>query len=625
MKKLIVMLLIGVILLGITSLAAGYNEAPLLKELVKAGKLPPLDQRLPKEPKVLSKERNEVPAEDINFEIGRYGGTLRSVRPDPNWNPDIFVMCDEPLLSAPGILAIGIKGNVLKGYDVSPDEKVFTFYLREGLKWSDGVPVTTEDILFTYEDVLLNDKITPTFPRWMRARNRADGEPMKLEVIDKYRFRISFTEPYGGFPSWLTIIGWKGYTELLKPKHYLKQFHTKYTPLEKLEPEIKKEALAKGEWWTLFNLRDILNWELTSQRSVGFPTLNPWMMVEATPTTTTFERNPYYFKVDSAGNQLPYIDRIKDVLVANVEVSTMKAIGGEVDFLREDATLNKLDLYKANAEKAGYRVQLLDMHVDPVGLHFNQTYPDPTWQKVVRDSRFRKAVTLAINREHMIDSIYFGFAVPTRDVPSEYNPSKANALLDEMGLSKRDAEGYRLGPDGKTFIVPFEIAMLAPDIVPVTELVVAYLKDVGIKATMKTIDPGLWETRAAANELMATSMWNHAPLWWGWSGPFGWGDIDRFDWSLWWNWFDTGGKIGEEPPAVIKKFLELRESSVTVPPERSLEIVKEYKKLMYDEVFFVQLLTEVKYPLIVNKKLGNVPHKGFAIAGNFAGEQLFFK
>ncbi|MGQ9629534.1 MAG: ABC transporter substrate-binding protein [bacterium] len=599
-----------------------YKEAPMLAELVKAGKLPPVEQRLPKEPKVLSAERNEIPKGDLKFEIGRYGGILRTVQDAPAWNPDIFVMCDEPLLSAPGILAEGIGGNVAKGYEVSPDEKVFTFYLREGLKWSDGVPVTTEDVLFTYEDFLMNEKLTPVFPRWMRSANKPAGKPLKVEIVDKYTFRVSFDEPYGGFPAQLAILFWKGYTELLKPKHYLKQFHIRYTPLEKLEPEIQKESLAKGEWWTLFNKRDITNWELTRPEAIGFPTLNPWMIVKATPTVAIYERNPYYFKVDSAGNQLPYIDGIRSEIVQNVEVSTMRVIAGEVDFLREDATLNKLDLYKENAKKGGYRVQLLDMHVTPADVILNLTHSDPVWRQVVRDVRFRKALSLAIDRKEIIDAVYFGFAELPTAVPSDYDPKEANRLLDEMGLDKRDAEGWRLGPDGKTFTIPFEVAMHAPDIIPVTEMIVEYYKAVGINTTMKVIDAGLQGTRRVANELKAEVGWHHGPqLWWGAL----WDYVPSRYGPLWNRWLTTAGKDGEEPPADVKRFIDAMDRSIAASPEKRQAAIDEYRRMMYDNLYAIITTQNVKYPLIVSEKLGNVPHAGFAIAANFSGEQLFFK
>ncbi|RLE09492.1 hypothetical protein DRJ00_04085, partial [Candidatus Aerophobetes bacterium] len=258
----VILLGVAICLLGATSaLAMKYNESPMLKTKVAAGLLPPVEERLPEEPMVVG-PGVLVPKGNLDFEIGQYGGTLRSVQPDPEWNPDIFVMCDEPLLCAPGILgsdidgSVPIKGNIVDDFKVSDNYKVFTFHLRKGLKWSDGHPVTTEDVLFAYEDVLLNEKLTPIFPQWLRAANKPDGEPMKLEVIDDYTFRIKFAEPYGGFLDQLAILFWKGYTDLIKPKHYLKNFHVRYTPLEKLEPLIKEEGLAKGEWWTLFNKKD---------------------------------------------------------------------------------------------------------------------------------------------------------------------------------------------------------------------------------------------------------------------------------------------------------------------------------------------------------------------------------
>ena len=194
-RRLIVVLLSTVmcLLAVISALAVTYNESPMLRTKVAAGELPPVGERLPLEPEVLSAERNEVPKENLDFEIGEYGGILRSVQINPGFNPDIFCMLCEPLVSAPGILAKDIKGNILKDFEVSEDEKVFTFHMREGLKWSDARPVTTEDVLFAYEDVLLNEKLTPVFPIWLRSGNKSDGEPMKLEVIDDYTFSISFT------------------------------------------------------------------------------------------------------------------------------------------------------------------------------------------------------------------------------------------------------------------------------------------------------------------------------------------------------------------------------------------------------------------------------------------------
>ena len=599
-----------------------YSEAPELAARVAAGELPPVEERLPLEPRVISAEHNDIPAADLNFEVGTYGGILRSVQPDPSWNPDIFVMNDESLLAAPGILADGIGGNVASSFEVSTDGRVFTLTLREGIKWSDGVPVTTEDVRFTYEDFLLNDQLTKVFPRWMRSASKSDGEPLQIEIVDDYTFRISFAERYDGFPAYLSIVQWKGYTEFVKPAHYLKQWHADYTPLADLEDEIAEEGLGKGEWGALFNNRDARNWDLTRPKALGFPVLNPWMLVDQSPTVSVFDRNPYYFKVDSAGQQLPYINGLRSQVVADVEMSNLKVLAGEVDFLREDATLDKLDLYKENEDRAGYEIVLLDMHVSPTDARLNLTFDDPVWRQVVGDVRFRTALSHAINRDEIIDAIYFGFATPSTFVPSAYDPDTANRLLDEVGLDQRDAQGFRLGPDGKTFEIPFEIAMHATDMVPVTEMIAEYWKDVGIKTTMKTIEPGLQRTRRNANELQADMGWHHGPeLWWGalWDFvPSGYG-------MRWHTWFQTAGAEGEEPPDDVKAFIAAMDRSIARSGAEREAAIDEVRQMMQENVYIILNVEDVKYPLVVNKNLGNVPTGGFAIAANFAGEQLFFK
>ena len=206
-----------------------YHESPMLAALVASGDLPPVDERLPEEPFVVG-QGVLIEDEYLDFEIGQFGGTLRLVHDRVGWNPDVFIMGNEPLVTAPtGDISVkGIRGNILHGYEVSDDNKVFTFRLRKGLRWSDGMPVTMEDVRFAYEDVLRNERITASVPGWLRAGNKRDGDPMTLDVVDPWTFRISFSEPYGGFLSQLAIVIWQGYQYILKPKHYLEQYHADY-------------------------------------------------------------------------------------------------------------------------------------------------------------------------------------------------------------------------------------------------------------------------------------------------------------------------------------------------------------------------------------------------------------
>ena len=630
-RSLVVLVVLSVAslsLLGATSiLAAGhYNEAPMLQELVAAGRLPSVDERLPEEPFVVG-QGVLITNEHLDFEIGKYGGTLRLVHFRVGWNPDTFVMGNEPLLSAPGISVKGIRGNILHSFEVSDDNKTFTFHMRKGLKWSDGVPVTIEDVLYAYEDVLMNKEITPSVPAWLRAGNSPDGEPMKLDVIDDWTFRIRFAQPYGGFLSQLTIVGWRGYNDLLKPKHHLKQFHVRYTPLEKLEPMIREAGFEKGEWARLYSAKGFTSRaDLFRPKGLGLPSLAPWVMVSTTPTLVRYERNPYYFKVDPEGNQLPYIDRLRDEQSADVETSNIRVMAGEVDFFREGGSVINLPLYKENEEKGGFRAVLLNWHGSSY-ITLNHTHSDPVFRGLVRDVRFRRALNMGLNREEILEVIRFGLASLPEIVPSDHDPVKANQLLDEMGLSRRDAEGWRLRPDGKRLVIHLEISSRHPDFVPTSELVVDYWKELGIELKAKTIDSTLRATRSNANELMATMEANHMPIW-RVAGGFNSDYLPWRDWgTLWGAWYKSKGKEGEKPPADIERMYELSELTSTAVPF-SPESEKGFDELyasFYENVYFFHILENIKQTLLVSSRLGNVPHDGFTIGVNYSVEQMFFK
>ncbi len=597
------------------------RQSPMFQELVKAGKLPPLEERLPIVPGTCV----DVPADEIDLEIGRFGGTIRMVHTMPDSDPYVFCMNNEALVRGPGLLGNDVVGNVVKGFQVTDNETVFTFYMREGMKWSDGQPLTTDDIAFTYQDVLMNTDLTPTVPQWLRSGNSVKGEPFKLDVLDSYTFRITFTQSYGGFIAQCDIVAWRGATELLKPKHYLKNYHAAYTPLVQLEPKIKEAGFQPGAWAHLFNLKDMTNWEPLPEVGIGFPRFSPWQAVQHAPTAVALDRNPYYFKVDKAGNQLPYCDTIRTELVQDVQMNVLQIISGEVDFVSggaQGASIQDLSVLKENERRAGYRLVIQDMHVCPVNIFLNQTNADPVWRKVVRDVRLRKALTLGINRQQIIETVYAGLAGLPKNVPAEYDPDAAKKLLDEMGLNKKDGDGFRLGPDGKTFEIPFEVAQYSADHVPVAELVVEFWNALGVKTSMKVIDPGLQGERIAANQLKAHVGWNHyPPLWWGaiW-------DVVPIHWGPMWNqWFSTGGEKGEEPPDAVKRMVELIEQSLVVSQDRRQEMVAEHAKLNYDNIFIIYVVEDAKYPTIANKNMFNVPKKGFAINTSLSGEQFFYR
>ncbi|NMB11069.1 MAG: ABC transporter substrate-binding protein [Firmicutes bacterium] len=622
--KLVSIVLGLVLILGFASvaLAMEYKEAPMLAEKVKAGALPPIEERLPKEPFIVG-PGVLVQEEHLDWQPGVYGGTMKSVNIQPDWQPDFFLGTREALVSVPGLSSGPVMPNLVSSYSVNDDNTEFTFTIREGLRWSDGVLVTTEDVRFVFEDIYLNEELTPVYPVKFRSAGRATGETVKLTIVDDLTFILTFDEPYGSFLTEISIKGWEGYSALLLPSHFLKNYHIKYTPAEDLLPELEEQEFGPDEWYRLFSAKNAPIWDLTKKKAVGFPSLNPWVAVEAPGGVLALERNPYYHKVDITGQQLPYIDRLESHHVNDIEVATMRILTGDVDIYREGTALNKMPLYKENEERGGYVTLALEMHVDPSMLYVNLTYEDDGWREVARDIRFRKAINLAVDREEVIDSIYFGMASMPTWVPAEYDPAQANKLLDEI-MPKRNADGWRLRPDGEVFELFIEVADYSPDFIPVSELLTEYLKDVGIFTTMRQISQQLRGQKGEANELNAVIGWAHSPGW-----PWLYGDYLPGNWGSnrnWELWYNSGGRTGEEPPAWIKDLYDIHEQVVaTVPgtPERDA-VVEALREWYASNYLMIQTVESVLYPYIVNADLRNVPESGMAVGANLPMEQYFF-
>jgi len=422
-----------------------FNEAPMLAELVKQGKLPSVEQRLPKNPLVVT------PVE----EIGQYGGTWRRawLGLSDQWGPN--KICHEHLVMFDKG-GTKVLPNIAESWKVSRDAKVYTFKIREGLKWSDGTPLTTDDVMFWYEDVVMNKDLTPTVATWLTA----GGKPCKIEKVDTYTFRVSFEQPN---PLFLINICKSGGNQFFLPKHYGKQFHIKYAPKEELEKKVKDAGFQF--WYQLFDAK-VSNSNAWLQNP-ELPVLQPWRNTTLpTATTMIFERNPYYWKIDPAGNQLPYIDRIAHTLVENREVITMKAVSGEIDMQTRHISLPDYTLLMENRAKGNYRALNWKQGVgSDVMICLNQNVKDPVLRKIFEDRRFRQALSIAINRDEIWKLVYLGMGKPRQcslisgvafydpeweKMWAEYDPKKANELLDKIGLNKRDRDGFRLRPDGKT-------------------------------------------------------------------------------------------------------------------------------------------------------------------------------
>lgn len=617
------LVVVFVLAVGTAASASPYNESPMLKALVEAGELPPVEQRLPEEPLVVG-PGTLAPEEHVDFEIGQYGGPLRMVSSTPEVNFDVYIMSSEPLLRGQGHGMANLQPNLVSHFEVTENNTVFTFTLRKGLKWSDGTPVTTEDVRFAIEDVMFNEVLTPVVPVNYRSAARAGGDPMELTIVDDYTFSLSFSEPYGGFVTDTSVGGWwQSYNALLKPSHYLKQYHIDYTPLEDMRAELEAEEF-EDEWWQLFGLRDIVGSAMTRTRAIGFPTLHPWMRVDGPDGVMVFQRNPYFHKVDTAGNQLPYFDEIRSYEASDIQMVNMMVISGEADWLRDQAALTSMPLYVQNQERGGYEVLVLEHHLTPTVLKMNPHHEDETWSSLVNNLEFRRALNMAIDRQEIIDVAYFGMAEFPTLVPSEYDPEEANRILDSIGMDQRDSEGYRLAPNGEHFEFFVEYADMAADFVPVLELVAEFFSDVGVRTVLRQISWALVGQRIQSNEIMASMLWRSPGQW---PGLVNTDYLPMRTWGAQWRtWFNTGGEGGIEPPDYVKELFDLHQYGVTTVPDtpENEAAVQAIFDWFYDNIPYFIMVERPGYPVLVNNRIRNVPTAGLAIDATYIGQQYFF-
>ena len=648
MKKLVSLIIAAALLLPMVMVpafaeGATLTEAPMLTKLVEEGKLPPLEERLPEETKL----PDEILPEYLDYECGNYGGTMRFITSIVNWDADVFVGNNEALLTMESASSDTITPNIVAGFEANEDNTEFTFTLRKGLKWSDGVPVTIEDFEFGINDFIFNEELNPVVAAYMRDGGVQAGEPFTYERIDDWSFKLKFKEPYGGFAVHLSIAGWKGYTEFLKPAHFLKKFHKAYAEeihgsedayYAFIQPYATvmgyEDAKDENVWVNVFNQVDMTNWELTDPNDAltsvyfadagqteDFPVLYAWHMVSSAGGLTTWERNPYYHKVDAKGQQLPYVDYLTSKLVENMEMVQMSYISGEADFGRESATIDNISMYKENAEKAGITAYVTTMHNNPTDISLNANFKDEAWQEVITDIRFRQALAHAIDAEEIIDVVYHGFGEVNPYYPCDYDIELANSLLDEMGMKDTDGDGYRETPSGKPLSWSIYNYNEANDIIPVAELCVEYWKEIGLKADIKTIESTLLSTMQEGNEIPCRIAWVHSTQLWHY--------LDWFcgRWCPLWNlWFDRDGAQGEEPPADVKDFLAKIDSLMTVSPEDAVnEVLPELVGWMGENLYLIEPLINVDQCVVINSKIGNVPTGGIGISWNFSIEQFFYK
>lgn len=550
---------IGLFALGTIGVqAADYQQAPMFDPLVADGTLPALEDRLPENP--------------LEFEslgsIGEYGGTMRRAILGGGDQHNIVRTIGHENLVRWSADWTTIKPNIAESWTVSDDATTFTFKLRKGMKWSDGAPFTADDIVFWYE-VFSDKKLTPS----KHAIYVGPEGPVELKKIDDTTVEFKFATPNGLFIQNLAY-GF-GYYPINYPKHYLGQFHEKYNP-DGIQALIDAEPAA-ADWVSLFTLKAGAMHTPAFWQNADRPTLHPWKLQNAYGSSDRViaERNPYFWKVDGEGNQLPYFDRITWDQVEDPETILLKAFNGEIDYMNRHLgrPANRAVLTD-NMERGQYHFfDTNDLPSNGAILMLNLNNPDPVKNEVVNNKNFRIGLSHAVNRQEIIDLIYFGSGRAAQTAPqpvsplynermatqyTEYNPELANEYLDKAGLTERDSEGFRLGPDGKRFTLVFLTAdVFGAQFPDVMELAAGHAREVGLDFQIRVSD------RARLQEIAASA--EHDAYIWNCAGgqsdaytspecylPFGAAVYWAPEWARW----GVDPSTGIEPPDEIKALFD---------------------------------------------------------------------
>jgi peptide/nickel transport system substrate-binding protein len=533
------------------SLATGGKESPALAALVKQGKLPPLAKRIPANPQVVAPVAG----------LGKYGGTLRTgaVGTEDLGSWIVMTTFYENMLAyrlpwkGKGKVT-DVKPNICESFSFNKAGTEFTYHLRKGMRWSDGAPFTADDVVFAVNALQTHPILRPRPQARLSGR---DGQGCKAVKLGTYTVKLVYPSPNAIAPQGVCSAG--GYF-LHAPSHYLKQFHIDYNP------NANDLAKAQGfkDWVALINAK-------SSVLDINLPTVAAWKF--ASPygegSQTTFVRNPYYWKVDTQGRQLPYIDKWVFTVSSSNEVMLAQVLNGQNDLVGRliNVPANKPVLAQSR-KKGKYEFFQLDTSFMNQGLiMLNQTAQDPVLRQIFRNKDFRIGLSYAINRPEIVQTVFAGQGEPWQQAPkkdspfydakmakqySQFSIAQANASLDKAGYPMKG--GARVGPDGKPISFVIQCANNTPQMAQMLTLIQKTWNSVGIDISISNITEDLYFQREAANQhhasMFGASGGDNPILYAGSYIPL---TIRGNDWgALWGLWKESGGTKGEQPPQWIK-------------------------------------------------------------------------
>lgn len=580
--------------------------------------LPPLAERLPSEPLVVAPYDG----------IGQYGGQFDALSNATESGTSDFLSVRHVNLFRYSDDLQTVVPNVAKSWEWNEDFTQLTVHLRAGHKWSDGAPFTAADVVFWYDNLMMDTNVMAEPKDYALA----GGKPMKVEAVDDTTVRFTLEAPKPGLIETFSFT----YVQPFQPRHFFAQFH----PALDANADANAQALGYENGYELIKAyygnsdwMDTPSPMLTAGDKLAglpkdtMPTLESHILVKETTEGRHYVANPYFFQVDTAGNQLPYISEMDETYVGDEEVRTLKLLNGEVDYKSQAVNLTQAPVLLEGQEKGNYTVDVKP-GIASATLTFNVTSEDMGKRAIFDDVRFRTAMSVAIDRDQLNEVVAFGLGTPTQyigfsprpDFIDEkwsnheigFDPDRARALLDEIGVVDKDGDGDRDLPNGDPFVLDWQFSTQASSS-QLVELIAQNWTDVGVTTTIKEVTSDEYRASQSANTL-DVMMWGKGQpagsiLGDGeiWVPPFD-GYFDVRTGMLWAEWISSNGSAGVEPPAWVAELKGELDTYQSSAPGTASSIAAAQKmvEIMAGQVLFIGTIN-APAPVYHSNKLKNFP------------------
>ncbi len=595
--------------ISMTAASGHLIETPSLADQVLSGALPPVQQRLPQNSQQVQLQPGQL--------AGLHGGELRLLMGKQKDIRQIVIYGYARLVGYTPELSL--KADILEHYEVF-ENRIFTLHLRKGHKWSDGHPFTSEDFRYYWEDIANNPQLSKGGPDKLLI---IDGELPQVDFPDEYTVRYSWSSPN---PYFLPALADARPLYIYKPAHYLRQFHARYQSEATLNRLMKESG--KRNWIGVHVNRD----RPYKATNPDLPSLQPWVNTTYPPSERfMFKRNPFYHRVDQNGRQLPYIDTIA-INIASSKLVPAKTGANESDLQARYLRMDHYTFLKLAAKRNDFDVRLWQTAKGAhLALYPNLNTNDKQYRDLMRDVRFRRALSLAIHRFEINQVVYFGlvqesnntvlqecslFKPEYRTDGIEYDLTQANALLDELGLTRRDDRGVRLLPDGRALEILIQTAGESTEQTDVLELIHDSWLEAGIKLYSIPSTREVFRNRIFSGDAIM-SIWSglangipnpeNSPKELAPTSKY------QYQWPKWGSYYESSGNSGEAPEiSAARELVRLNDRwGRALKREQRVSIWHRMLDINREQMFTIGIVNRVPHPVVVSKFLNNVPQKGF--------------